>query len=381
MIDNATLIIAVGFSGCTLLVTLLINWIQERKDNYLVSWAAGMAFAVLGLAIIGLRGDRFDLTIQISAWSSLILAMALIYAGACQFRQGRARSRLTIGLWVAAMLATNVPFLLGYNGVSVIALNFSCALFMLLAGYQYLAARAEAPMLLTSTALLYGLTGLSFLACGIVPLIDGVFVLDGPPNNWAEQFNSIMNLIGITGIGALSLTLNQSRATRRHRQEALTDVLTGLLNRRALFDRFEAATLPAGTAVLMFDIDHFKQINDRRGHAAGDAVIKHFAEIIARSVRPEDPVARIGGEEFCAILPVMSIDQAKAIAERVRSDLDSGPVRLHGETLHATVSVGVATSNEGESFSSVLSRADGALYKAKGNGRNRVDVAALRLIA
>lgn len=381
MIDNATLLIAVGFSGCTLLVTLLINWMQDRKDAYLVSWVSGMAFAMIGLAILGLRGDRFDLAIQLPAWSFLILAMALIYAAATQFRLGQANRTLVIGLWLGTTIATLTPLLMGYNGLSLIALNFSCALFILLSGYQYLAIRAEAPLLLSTNALIYGVTGLSFVACGVIPLIEGQFVLAAPPNNWAEQFNSLMNIIGITGIGALSLTLNQLRATQRHREEALTDQLTGLLNRRALFDRFEAATLPAGTAVLMFDIDHFKQINDRQGHAAGDAVIKHFAGIIGRSVRPEDPVARIGGEEFCAILPVMSIDQAKAIAERIRSDLDSGPVRLLGEALHATVSVGVATSNEGESFSSVLSRADGALYKAKGNGRNRVDTASLRLIA
>ena len=380
MIDNATLLIAIAFSSGALMLTLVLTWLNAR-DGYLISWAAGMAFVVGALAVLGLRGDSYDSWVPLGPYATLISGVALIDIGISQFRTGHAPLWPAGLLWAVAMLATCLPFFFGLSGIGTIALNLSCAAYMILSGYQYWAGRAEAPLPLVSAAFLFVLTGISFIACAVMLAIDGRLVLTAPPNNWAEQFNSIMAIVGLTGIGALSLTLNQSRATRRHRLEAQTDSLTGLLNRRALFDRFGTLELPLGTAVLMFDIDHFKQINDRKGHAAGDAVIQHFASILRNNLRDDDSVARIGGEEFCAVLQSMPVDQAKAVAERIRGDFEQAPVRLLSESISATVSVGVATSGTDESFSSVLNRADSALYKAKDNGRNRVTAAPLRLIA
>jgi diguanylate cyclase (GGDEF)-like protein len=372
MIDNATLMIAVAFSSGALMVTLLLGWLNARRDNYLVSWAIGMGFVVIALVILGLRGDRYDLPVQAGPFTALILGTTFVYA---------APLVLAIALCLAGLLSTNIPFILGHSGLGTIALNLFCAILMVLSGYQYWAGRAESPAPMITGAVLFMLTGISFLCCALVLIMDGAITLNGPPNNWAEQFNSIMAIVGLTGIGALSLTLSQSRATRRHREEARTDALTGLLNRRALFGRFGAADLPAGTAVLMFDIDHFKRINDRHGHAGGDAALLHFGAILRRNTGSPDSVARIGGEEFCAILRPMPIDHAKALAERIRADFEAQPAQLLNEPIPATVSIGIATSGANESFSSVLNRADDALYLAKGNGRNRVTVAPLRLIA
>lgn len=372
MIDNATLMVAIAFSGSALMVTLLISWLGARRDSYLISWAGGMAFIVVALALLGLRSGAYDLLTQVGTFTLLITGMALIYLGAVQFRSGSTSWALPAVLWTTAIVATNIPFVLGLSGVGTVMLNLSCAVFMALSAYQYWAGRAEAPLHLMANAGLYGVTSISFLACAALLILDGELVLTAPPSNWAEQFNSIMAIVGLTGVGALSLTLNQFRATKRHQQDAMTDSLTGLLNRRALFDGFGDTDLPAGTAVLMFDIDHFKQINDRQGHAAGDAVIQQFGVIAGLGMRQGDTLARIGGEEFCAILPAVPIEHAKAIAERIRADFEATPARIGAEIIPATVSVGVATSGHGEGFSSVLSRADAALYKAKGHGRNRV---------
>lgn len=381
MIDNATLMIAVAFSSGALMVTLLISWLNARRDGYLISGAAGLACVAVALTILGLRNGRYDLLVQVAPFTALISGTALIYAGTHHFRTGTVPLVLATALWLACLLATNLPLLLGYSGIGTVALNLSCMLFMMLSAHQYWAGRAESPIPMTAGAVLFLLTGLSFLSCAVVLALDGTPVLAAPPSNWAEEFNSIMAIVGLTGLGALSLTLNQSRATQRHRQEALTDALTGLLNRRALFDHFENAELPLGTAVLMFDIDHFKQINDQHGHAGGDAVIRHFGAILRQNMRDGDVVARIGGEEFCAILLPMPVEHAKVIAERIRADFENSPTRLVAQAIPATVSVGVATSGAAESFSSVLNRADDALYRAKHTGRNRVTAAALRLIA
>jgi len=381
MIDNGTLMIAIAFSSGALMLTLLLSWLNARQDGYLISWAAGLAFVVVALAALGLRGGSYDIGVQLVSFAALISGMALIHVGTRQFRIGSARLLPAALLWAGTMLATTLPFLFGFSGIGTIALNLSCATYMILSGYQYWAGRAESPVPLISGAVLFALTGISFLACAALLIFEGRLVLTAPPSNWAEAFNSIMAIVGLTGIGALSLTLNQSRATRRHRLEARTDPLTGLLNRRALFDRFGSAELPVSTAVLMFDIDHFKQINDRQGHAAGDAVIQHFATILRSNLGKDDSVARIGGEEFCAVLQPMPVDRAKAVAERIRANFEQVAVRLLAESISSTVSVGVATSGVDESFSSVLNRADSALYRAKDNGRNRVTAAPLRLIA
>lgn len=372
MIDNATLLVAIAFSSGALMVTLLISWLGARRDAYLISWAAGMAFVVVALAMLSLRSGAYDLLAQVGPFTLLITGMALICLGASQFRSGSTSWALPGALWIIAIVTTDLPFIFGLSGLGTIVLNLSCAVFMALSGYHYWAGRAEAPLPLAVNAGLYGMTSISFLACAALLILDGEMVLTAPPSNWAEQFNSIMAIVGLTGVGALSLTLNQFRATRRHRHDAMTDSLTGLLNRRALFDGFGDTEMAAGTAVLMFDIDHFKQINDRQGHAAGDAVIQQFGIIAGLGMQRGDTLARIGGEEFCAILPAVPIERAKAIAERIRADFEATPAQIGAETIAATVSVGVATSGIGESFSSVLSRADAALYKAKGHGRNRV---------
>jgi diguanylate cyclase (GGDEF)-like protein len=372
MIDNATLMIAIAFSSAALMVTLLICWLNARRDSYLISWAGGMGFVVMALAMLSLRGHHYDRLTQIGSFSLLLTGMALIYLGGCQFRSGATPWLRATVLWVMSLLATNVPFVIGLSGLGTIMLNLFSGAFMILTAHQYWAGRAEARLPLTSNAMLYGMTGLSFMTCAVVLIVEGEMVLTAAPTNWAEQINSIMAIIGLTGIGALSLTLNQLRATRRHRQDALTDSLTGLLNRRGLFDSFGQSEPSPGTAVLMFDIDHFKQVNDQQGHAAGDAVIQQFSIIARLGMRQGDTVARVGGEEFCAVLPGVPLDRAKAIAERIRVEFQSTPAQIGSQVIPATVSVGVATTGKNESFSSVLSRADAALYKAKANGRNRV---------
>lgn len=381
MIDNASLLVAIAFSSGALMVTLLISWLTARRDGYLISWAVGMGFVVVALSVLGLRTGAYDISVQMITFSSIISGLALIYIGTQQFRTGSFPVVPALALWLVGLLGTDIPMIFGQSGLGTIALNLSCAGFMALSGQQYWMGRAEAPVPLTVGAGLFHMTGISFLCCAIVLIMEGAPVLTDPPANWAETFNSIMAITGLTGLGALSLTLNQSRVTRRHRTEAQTDSMTGLLNRRALFDQFEAADLPVGTAVLMFDIDHFKQINDRQGHAAGDVVIRQFGAILRDNMASNDVVARIGGEEFCAVLQPMSVDQARIIAERIRTDLEQSPARVVFETINATVSVGVATSDADESFSSVLNRADNALYRAKHSGRNRVTTASLRLSA
>lgn len=170
--------------------------------------------------------------------------------------------------------------------------------------------------------------------------------------------------------------LDQLLRAKQHAEHAARhDVLTGLGNRRKFDEAFcvEANRIERNggkLCVMMADIDHFKQINDRYGHDAGDEVLVHFGELLRLLVRPTDIVARTGGEEFVVIMPHTELWKAVVTAERLRISLAERHVGKVDEPV--TVSIGVAELEQGESRDSVLHRADQALYQAKRSGRDKV---------
>ena len=171
---------------------------------------------------------------------------------------------------------------------------------------------------------------------------------------------------------------------RREAHESLRhamscDELTGLSNRRAFLEAAELEMLrwrraPRPLSLLMIDADHFKQINDRHGHAAGDAVLRHLAAGLASTLREIDVVARMGGEEFVALLPGTGLDGAENVALRISRNVAAQPALVDGQPIPYTVSVGVATMEpELADILTLLQRADAAMYLAKRNGRNRAE--------
>lgn len=175
----------------------------------------------------------------------------------------------------------------------------------------------------------------------------------------------------------LHLTRELSAAKEYAERLARTDALTGLFNRRALLEI--GAVLFAGTArdgrplsVVMLDIDHFKDINDRHGHRAGDAALIAIADALRSVGRVSDVVGRLGGEEFAIVLPNTGAAEATRFAERIRHAIRSGTVGFSGTRVTLTASLGVAErAREDRSIDSLIHRADAALYRAKAQGRDR----------
>jgi len=158
---------------------------------------------------------------------------------------------------------------------------------------------------------------------------------------------------------------------------ARRDPLTGLANRRALEEALarevgRAARDGAPLAVVALDVDHFKRVNDAHGHAAGDAVLAAVAARAAEALRAGDLLARIGGEEFAALLPGATLEAAAEVAERVRARIGAAPVPAGEARLAVTVSAGVAALAPAEDGAALLARADARLYAAKRAGRDRV---------
>ncbi|WP_372604802.1 diguanylate cyclase [Actibacterium sp.] len=166
---------------------------------------------------------------------------------------------------------------------------------------------------------------------------------------------------------------------------AVTDPLTGLFNRRYALPHLRqivsrATETERPFAVMLLDIDRFKTVNDRHGHAAGDVVLQQIAQQIAANLRPVDMIARIGGEEFLIVLPETAPGLASRTAERLRQQIGATPVLLPGGigSLVISVSIGLALCDPGaegcNDIDAILSRADAALYRAKSNGRNKVTI-------
>jgi len=175
---------------------------------------------------------------------------------------------------------------------------------------------------------------------------------------------------------------DKREAIEKRRKSVFADHLTGVANRRAFFEAAElelarSRTRPRPTALILIDADHFKAINDRHGHPGGDAVLRHLGALLATTFRQVDVVARVGGEEFAVLLPSSTLEEAAAVAERLRRLVAARPAPFDGATIPFTVSAGVAVCDGGQlGLDALMKRADRALYAAKAAGRDRVELAA-----
>lgn len=179
------------------------------------------------------------------------------------------------------------------------------------------------------------------------------------------------------GRNGLKLTLAQKHL----RQLADTDPLTGLSNRRFFFNKagplldIPRASNKACT-LLIIDADHFKDLNDHYGHAAGDKALVYIAEVLLASFRESDLTCRVGGEEFAVLLPGIATDQATKMAQRVLDKIADSPIVSDNAIITFSVSCGIASVRSGDTLNEVFRRADEAMYRAKERGRNRIELAA-----
>lgn len=184
------------------------------------------------------------------------------------------------------------------------------------------------------------------------------------------------------GLFGYLLGRNTDRLMEKNRElssEVLTDSLTGLGNHRFLHDVFKVEfrrhlDTRRPISCLMMDLDHFKRVNDAYGHPFGDYVLKHFAGLVKRSIRQGDTASRYGGEEFLCILPNCDMEEARAVAERIRKETESYPFMNNKKPVRVTVSVGTVTGYQrsGANYRNLIVLADQALYEAKRRGRNKV---------
>ncbi|WMT86091.1 GGDEF domain-containing protein [Pelagibacterium sp. 26DY04] len=373
-LDYNSLLMASGAAGIALCFTLASSWLRQRGSSFLFTWA--MCIAIIIVAIIGF--STFHATAQslhaVVAGVLLTTAFALSYGALTQFRDDWFDARTVIVLALAGAAPIVTSAFMGFDGLSFIFINVMCAILLSFCGYHYWTARAESPGPITAIVVLHAMLAVSFALCVVVMALETPLYLGGRvPDNWAESLNLFVSVIAITGIGGLFVTIHQERISRRHQAESLIDPLTGLNNRRALFERFPTGLVVQGTALVVFDLDDFKGLNDRNGHAFGDLVLCNFARMLAENVRDGDIVVRLGGEEFLIVLPESSSSHALALAERVRGLMSRMVHQAGDQAVTCTVSAGVALAEKPQtSLDTLLRKADNALYLSKRSGRNRV---------
>ncbi|MDQ6434880.1 GGDEF domain-containing protein [Mesorhizobium sp. LHD-90] len=380
-LDYNSLLIALGFSGACLAATLLMSWLVARTELFLLTWAAGVVLIVFYVVLYAFYVDDPSPLLGAVCYIALLTGLSALLGAARQFRTGRSPLKpAMIGGCVLIALAVP-PILMGYDGLGFMAENIAAAALLSATAYEYWRGRAEAPGPILGLSVLYGVVAFGFVLCAGVLIWDGKLVLGQAPQNWAEDVSLAVNIAGMTGIGALSLALNHWRAAGKHRNEARTDSLTGLLNRRAVFDLHSPVPMRQFSAVIAFDLDDFKSINDRFGHAAGDSVIRSFAEELSKAAGRADSAARLGGEEFVLVVSRTLPERAEQLAERIRANFAARQIDTDQGILACTVSAGIAFGTEaGASFESVLRLADKALYSAKSKGRNQVAMRHVRLV-
>jgi len=379
-VDYNSLLIALGICGACLLVTIVMSWMLARSEHFLLTWAIGVALIVAYSLVYTRYLASPNRWIGAICFAILMFALVALVHAAAQFRSVAKPLWFAFAVGSIATAVTTLPLLLGYDGLGFIALNLAAAGLLATTGWQYWRGREEAPGPIMALTILYGILSAGFLLCAGVLIVEGRMVLGAAPRNWAEDVSLGLNLAAMTGIGALSLALNHWRAAAMHRREAMTDALTGLMNRRAVFEQFESTPFGPAMAVLACDLDGFKSINDRYGHAAGDAVIKGFGAVLRKIVGEQGCAARLGGEEFAVVMAGLTPGAGQELAERIRSTFAAQIIQTDAGPLRCTVSVGLAFGQiEGAKFEDVLRAADKALYLAKQRGRNRIMAAPQRL--
>ncbi|MDL2400886.1 GGDEF domain-containing protein [Rhizobium mayense] len=356
----------------TLATVLFFAWRHDRETPAYLMWALGFTVSAVGFALAAARGFIPDiLSIEFGNGIALLGESAWI-AGYCWMdkRNLEWSALLPPAIWFAGI---ELPWVHDSftNRVILYDLAGAVGATLLATAVRPAEGRREG---------VRGQLGFVFMALACVFFVSAISMTLLRPNPQDaliyRGYTALGSALLITTAIALSGRLLMERSERRWRAISITDALTGVLNRRGLQDYFELVAGKATKesqkiATLLFDLDHFKAINDRYGHQTGDVVLAEFARIGRQYIPRSGAFGRMGGEEFTAFIIVDDQAQAEAIAETIRAEFCRVPLLAGPSLVSATVSIGLAIMlRETANWDRLVSAADRALYAAKRAGRN-----------
>lgn len=372
-LDTQTLFTVTTCIAGLLGLFLVSVWLQERSVRALAWWGAAYLMGASAVGLWGTQGTTPLIAISPEIPNALLFTSAgMIWSGARLFH-GRPvlPGALFAGatLWVFAM---QFPAFVQSMHLRVLLSSIVIAAYAFFTALELRYERRKTQQSPWST----GFVPLFHAAMFLSPLPLSLFLPAGMSNDGLFALFALQTLLYVVGTAFIVVVMAKEQVATIHKTAAMTDPLTGLFNRRAFNDAAYKMMAQRGrrgqqVAVIAFDLDHFKSINDRFGHAVGDDALKLFAQTASGNMRVTDVVGRLGGEEFAAIIPG-GISDAHIVAERVRAAFQNNAVVISGHAMNATVSIGIADAVRPASLDALMERADAALYRAKSGGRNRV---------
>jgi diguanylate cyclase (GGDEF)-like protein len=359
---------------------LFLAWAQNLAKRALAWWGCAHLTRAVSIMLFGLHGAVPPAVSIDLANAVLFGSFALTWCGARVFDRRRpeiAFALLGVAIWV---LACRVPaFAASAELRGVVGAGIA-------AGYTWLTAfeiwRGRGEALVSrwpAIFMLFAHGALFLLRTPHGTMLNFEPGQDLALSGWLGLLH-LEALLFTISIAFILLAMAKERTEHSQRTAARTDPLTGIANRRGFLEQAVMAPGSApehlSTAVLLFDLDHFKLINDRYGHAIGDRALQVFAEIATAEVGADGIVGRWGGDEFVALLRGADADQAAAVARQIQMRFAACSADIDGRPVKATVSAGMVHSANGPfEIPALLLRADQALYRAKEAGRNRVSIA------
>ncbi len=385
-LDVNTLFLVTIYVEAMLGLLLLFAWVQNSNIKAVAWWGCAHLMRAASVVLFGMYGSVSDVVSIDIANALLFTAFAVTWTGARVF-DGRAPQPIGLlggaALW---LLVCRMPMVTESVEARILISSGIITTYTWLTAYEFWQGRSE-PLVSRWPAIFM------LFAHGALFLLRTPLSAILPWSVNAQVFESVWMtvlsfeaLLFTIAIAFILLAMAKERTEHRHKTAALIDSLTGIANRRAFLEggamlarRVDSDPRPA--AMLLIDLDHFKQINDNFGHALGDRVLQVFAESATRNVSPFDLVGRLGGEEFAVLLDDASREKAVTVAESIRTTFAEQALDVDGRPVAATVSIGVALCDNGPlDVPAMMAQADQALYFAKERGRNRVEVASLELV-
>ncbi len=382
-LDVNTLFLITVYVEAMLGLLLLFAWIQNSGLHAVAWWGCAHLLRAGSIALFGMFGSVPDAISIDLANALLFTAFAVTWSGARVF-DGRAPEPMYIvGGAILWILVSRSSSFVDSLDAKVLLSSGIIAAYTWATAYEFWRGRSEPLVSRWPAIFMLFAHGALFLLR--TPLSQ---VLPWSPTN--QVFDSVWltvlsfeALLFTIAIAFILLAMAKERTELRHKTAALVDPLTGIANRRAFLEEVLALSRRQQTegrsaAVLLADLDHFKSINDRFGHAVGDHVLKIFASTAGAKLAPDDLIGRLGGEEFAMVIYDAGPDKGLAIAERIRMSFETAAADVNGRAIGGTVSMGMVLAETGLfDIPALLAQADEALYCAKERGRNRVEVASL----
>jgi diguanylate cyclase (GGDEF)-like protein len=371
--------IAGGFVAAISGMFLIFSWMQTDRANGMLWWAAANLVLAAAIPMVAHAGAAPGSPPVVIAITLLNISPALIWAAARATNHRHVDYAIVGSGAVLWLVAYAMPVFRAVPGAQT-GLNLAIISAFLFAGaFEFWRGRSERLMARWPLIVLLVLHG-GFSAVGAVDAMFGSVDATGlgPLHDWFT-FIHFETLAFVVGTSIFAAAMARERDEMKHKIAASTDSLTGVATRRVFYERGEAIlgealTDDAPFAIILFDLDGFKAINDTFGHGPGDEVLKLFGDAALKTLRTSDLIGRLGGEEFGALLPGASIGAAYVAAERIRVAFAAACGKVGGLAIQATVSAGIAQAHPRSTLDSLIQAADLALYRAKIQGRDRVEV-------